>query len=272
MDKNSSDLGRGTSEAHAACKEIRQLTGIDLVDHAVMLGSGWSIAVGHLGKKIAELDASEIIGFSKAFVQGHSGKLTFTRLSSGKLVLLIGARTHLYEGNGPQAVAHSVRVAAACGAKTMILTNGAGGIKEKWKPGTPVLISDHINLTGATPLEGATFVDLTDLYSKRLRDIARSVEPTLDEGVYVQFRGPQYETPAEVQMAKAMGGHIVGMSTALEAIAAREAGMEVLGLSLITNLAAGISPNPLSHQEVIDAGKKAEPVISKLLADIVHAL
>jgi purine-nucleoside phosphorylase len=134
------------------------------------------------------------------------------------------------------------------------------------------LISDHINLTASSPLEGATFIDLTDLYSKRLRDVARSIDASLDEGVYVQFRGPHYETPAEVQMAKAMGGHIVGMSTALEAIAAREAGMEVLGLSLITNLAAGISPHPLSHQEVVDSGKAAEPVISALLAKIVLAL
>jgi purine-nucleoside phosphorylase len=121
-------------------------------------------------------------------------------------------------------------------------------------------------------LEGATFIDLTDLYSSRLRDIARTIDPTLDEGVYVQFRGPHYETPAEVQMAKVMGGHIVGMSTALEAIAAREAGMEVLGLSLITNLAAGISPEPLSHKEVIESGQMAEPVISALLAKIVAAL
>jgi purine-nucleoside phosphorylase len=135
-----------------------------------------------------------------------------------------------------------------------------------------VLISDHINLTASSPLEGATFIDLTDLYSSRLRGVARSIDPSLDEGVYVQFRGPHYETPAEVQMAKAMGGHIVGMSTALEAIAAREAGMEVLGLSLITNLAAGISPHPLSHQEVVDSGKAAEPVISALLAKIVLAL
>ena len=154
----------------------------------------------------------------------------------------------------------------------MILTNGAGGIKPHWAPGTPVLISDHLNLTGDSPLEGATFIDLTDLYSQRLRDLAHTVEPDLDEGVYVQNRGPHYETPAEVQMAKALGGHIVGMSTALEAIAARQAGMEVLGLSLITNLAAGISPNPLSHEEVIEAGRDAEPVISALLARIVAEL
>ena len=154
----------------------------------------------------------------------------------------------------------------------MILTNGAGGIKETWTPGTPVLISDHINLTADSPLEGATFIDLTDLYSKRLRDLARTVDPELDEGVYVQFRGPHYETPAEVQMAKTIGGHIVGMSTALEAIAARQAGMEILGMSLITNLAAGISKSRSSHAEVIQAGKDAEPVLGGLLARIVAQL
>ena len=255
-----------------AAEKLTNLTQISSFDVALILGSGWSKATDQLGEITADIPANEIPGFSDSGIVGHLGRLISIQLPNRSHALIIGARTHLYESNGPQAVAHSVRVAAACGAKTIILTNGAGGIKEQWKPGTPVLISDHINLTGATPLEGATFVDLTNLYSKRLRDIARSVDPTLDEGVYVQFRGPQYETPAEVQMAKAMGGHIVGMSTALEAIAAREAGMEVLGLSLITNLAAGISPHPLSHQEVIDAGKKAEPVISKLLADIVHAL
>jgi purine-nucleoside phosphorylase len=151
----------------------------------------------------------------------------------------------------------------------MVLTNGAGGIKPQWAGGAAVLISDHINLTASSPLEGANFVDLTDLYSKRLREIARQVDSSLDEGVYVQFRGPHYETPAEVQMAKIMGGHIVGMSTALEAIAARESGMEVMGMSLITNLAAGIQTTPLSHEEVIAAGKAAEARISKLLAEIV---
>jgi purine-nucleoside phosphorylase len=185
---------------------------------------------------------------------------------------VIGARTHYYEGHGVRRVVHSVRTAAATGATTMILTNGAGGIRESWTPGTPVLISDHINLTANSPLEGATFIDLTDLYSARLRDIARSVEPTLDEGVYVQFRGPNYETPAEVQMAKTIGGHIVGMSTALEAIAARQSGMEVLGMSLITNLAAGIQKTPLSHAEVLEAGRNAEGVISALLAKIVGKL
>jgi purine-nucleoside phosphorylase len=200
------------------------------------------------------------------------GTLRSVLLPSGKRALVIGARTHYYEGHGVRRVVHSVRTAAATGATTMVLTNGAGGIKEHWTPGTPVLISDHINLTADSPLEGATFIDLTDLYSRRLRDLAHSIAPGLDEGVYCQFRGPHYETPAEVQMAKTIGGHIVGMSTALEAIAARQAGMEVLGMSLITNLAAGIQESALSHQEVIEAGRDAEPVISGLLAKIVAAL
>jgi purine-nucleoside phosphorylase len=132
-----------------------------------------------------------------------------------------------------------------------------------------VLISDHINLTADSPLEGATFIDLTDLYSKRLRELARTVDASLDEGIYVQFRGPHYETPAEVQMAKTIGGHLVGMSTALEAIAAREAGMEILGFSLMTNLAAGIQTTPLNHEEVLQAGRDAEARISALLAAII---
>jgi purine-nucleoside phosphorylase len=260
------------TDALQASKEIRRQTGINSFDIALTLGSGWAKAAELVGETVSEIDASEVPGFSASGVPGHTGTIKSIALPNGKHALIIGARTHFYEDKGVRAVVHSVRTSAACGAKVMVLTNGAGGIKDAWAPGTPVLISDHINLTGSSPLEGATFIDLTDLYSKRLRNIARSVEPNLDEGVYVQFRGPHYETPAEVQMAKTMGGHIVGMSTALEAIAAREAGMEVLGLSLITNLAAGISPHPLSHQEVIDSGKAAEPVISRLLADIVAKL
>lgn len=258
--------------AHQAAEGIRVASGIDQHDVALTLGSGWAKAADLLGETVAEIPADDVPGFRASGIPGHTGTIRSIRLKNDSNALVLGARTHFYEDKGVRAVVHSVRTAAACGAKVMVLTNGAGGIKESWKPGTPVLVSDHINLTASSPLEGATFIDLTDLYSKRLRNIARSIDSSLDEGVYVQFRGPHYETPAEVQMAKAMGGHIVGMSTALEAIAAREAGMEVLGLSLITNLAAGISPHPLSHQEVVDSGKAAEPVISALLAKIVLAL
>ena len=255
-----------------AAADITRLTGVDHHDIALTLGSGWGKAAELIGETVATVPATEVTGFSKPALEGHVGTLRSIRTSGGKNVLVIGARTHYSEAHGVRRVVHSVRTAAATGAKTMVLTNGAGGIRESWKPGQPVLISDHINLTADSPLEGATFVDLTDLYSARLRDIARTVDPSLHEGVYTQFRGPHYETPAEVQMAKRLGGDIVGMSTALEAIAARQAGMEILGFSLITNLAAGIQKTPLSHEEVIEAGREAEPVISALLARVIEAL
>ena len=257
--------------AREAAAQIAAISGVARHDIALTLGSGWSKAADLIGETVAEFPATEITGFSKPAVEGHVGTIRSIRTASGHHALVIGARTHFYEDHGVRRVVHSVRTAAATGAQIMVLTNGAGGLKESWLPGTPVLISDHINLTATSPLEGATFIDLTDLYSERLRTLAREVDPTLDDGVYVQFRGPHYETPAEVQMAGRMGGHIVGMSTALEAIAAREAGMEVLGFSLITNLAAGLG-EPLSHAEVIAAGKQAEPVISALLADVVNVI
>ena len=258
--------------AARAAADIARLTGVEKHDIALTLGSGWGKAAELIGETIATIPATDVTGFSKPALDGHVGTLRSIRTPGGKNVLVIGARTHYYENHGVRRTVHSVRTAAATGASIMVLTNGAGGIRETWKPGQPVLISDHINLTADSPLEGAKFVDLTDLYSPRLRGIALSVDPSLDEGVYTQFRGPHYETPAEVQMAKTIGGHIVGMSTALEAIAAREAGMEILGFSLITNLAAGIQKTPLSHAEVIEAGKEAEPVISALLARVVEAL
>jgi purine-nucleoside phosphorylase len=258
--------------AKQAAAQLAAATGVEKHDIALTLGSGWGKAAEVIGETTHTIPATEIVGFSASKVVGHSGTLRSILLPSGKHALIIGARTHYYEGHGVRRVVHSVRTAAAAGATTMILTNGAGGIKQTWKPGTPVLISDHINLTADSPLEGATFIDLTDLYSARLRDVARTVDATLDDGVYVQFRGPHYETPAEVQFAKVIGGHIVGMSTALEAIAAREAGMEILGMSLITNPAAGISKEKLSHTEVLQAGKNAESALGDLLAKIVARL
>ncbi|MCL2849343.1 MAG: purine-nucleoside phosphorylase, partial [Micrococcales bacterium] len=164
---------------------------------------------------------------------------------------------------------HPVRTAAAAGARVVVLTNGCGSLVADWTPGTVVLVSDHLNLTGVSPLVGAQFVDLTDLYSQRLRALARQVDPDLPEGVYAQLPGPHYETPSEVRMLGVMGAHLVGMSTALEAIAARAAGMEVLGMSLVTNLAAGVSGQPLSHSEVVDAGQGAAGRLAGLLAGIV---
>jgi purine-nucleoside phosphorylase len=269
MDLRSPGVEPGVAAAAAATR-IRELTGVDRHDVALVLGSGWAGALDLIGETLAEVPQTEVPGFPAARVKGHVGVIRSVRIGdSDRRTLFFGARTHLYEGKGVRQVVHGVRTAAAAGCRAIVLTNGCGGLREEWGPGTPVLISDHINLTATSPLEGATFVDLTDLYASRLRAVARQVDPSLPEGVYVQFPGPHYETPAEVQMAKRLGGDLIGMSTSLEAIAAREAGMEVLGISLVTNLAAGISPVPLSHAEVVEAGAAAAPRIGHLLAEVV---
>lgn len=256
--------------ARAAASAIAKASGASTHDIALVLGSGWGQTAELIGETLATIPNEQIPGFYKAAVAGHSGSMRSVAIGeTGRRALVFGTRTHFYEGRGVRAVVHGVRTAAALGCRAIVLTNGCGGLNEAWQPGTPVLIRDQINLTAASPLEGATFVDLTDLYSARLRTVAHEVDAGLDEGVYVQFRGPQYETPAEVQMAKRLGGDLVGMSTALEAIAARHVGLEILGLSLVTNLAAGISPTPLSHAEVLEAGQAASARCGRLLADVV---
>ena len=259
--------------AQEAATALARLTGVERHDVALVLGSGWLPAVDALGTATAEIDTTDVPGFKAAAVAGHSGKIRSVAVSDPtggvKNLLVFLSRTHYYEARDVAAVAHPVRAAAAAGCRAIVLTNGCGGLNPSWSPGTPVLISDHINLTGTSPLVGANFVDLTDLYSSRLRAKARELDPSLDEGVYVQFPGPHYETPAEVRMAGIIGGSLVGMSTTLEAIAAREAGMEVLGISLVTNLAAGISDQPLNHEEVLEAGRAAASRMGTLLAQIV---
>ena len=254
--------------AAAAADRLRELTGVDKHDVALVMGSGWLPAVDALGEATAELSTTDLPGFSASAVQGHAGKLRSVRAGDKNLLVFLG-RTHFYEGRGVRAVVHGVRTAAAAGCRVMVLTNGCGGLKETWTPGTPVLISDHINLTATSPIEGAHFVDLTDLYSSRLRTLCKEVDPSLDEGVYVQFPGPHYETPAEIRMVRTIGGDLVGMSTVLEAIAAREAGMEVLGISLVTNLAAGMTGQALNHEEVLEAGRAAASRMGELLGAIV---
>ena len=257
--------------AEEAAARLAELTGAEQHDVALVLGSGWLPAADALGEVVAEIDTTDLPGFSAAAVAGHSGKIRSVRSGERRLLVFL-SRTHYYEGRGVAAVVHGVRTAAAAGCRTIVLTNGCGGLRETWSPGTPVLISDHLNLTGTSPIVGARFVDLTDLYSSRLRALCREVDPSLDEAVYVQFPGPHYETPAEVRMAGILGGELVGMSTTLEAIAAREAGMEVLGLSLVTNLAAGISDAPLDHSEVIEAGRAAAERMGDLLSRIVPGI
>lgn len=263
--------------AQRAAAHLAERTGVERYDAAVVLGSGWAAAADALGETVAAVPAHEIPGFVPPVVAGHTGTLRSVCTATGRWVLVVGARTHLYQGLGIRRVVHPVRTAAAAGARVLVLTNGCGGLDPSWTPGTPVLISDHLNLTGVSALEGATFVDLTDLYSTRLRAVAREVDPTLPEGVYAQLPGPHYETPAEVRMLGTLGAHMVGMSTALEAIAARAAGLEVLGLSLVTNFAAGVTcgersevtGRPLSHAEVVAAGQAAAP---RLLAGVVARL
>jgi len=258
-------------QAQEAATRLAELTGVEGHDIALVLGSGWLPAVDALGEVTAEIATTDLPGFSAAAVAGHSGKIRSVKSGDRRLLVFL-SRTHYYEGRGVAAVVHGVRTAAAAGCRAIVLTNGCGGLKETWTPGTPVLISDHINLTGRSPIEGAHFVDLTDLYSSRLRAMCRAVEPSLDEGVYVQFPGPHYETPAEIRMVRAIGGDLVGMSTTLEAIAAREAGLEVLGISLVTNLAAGMTGEALNHEEVLEAGRTAATRMGELLGKIVPGI
>jgi purine-nucleoside phosphorylase len=221
---------------------------------------------------VGSCELAELPGFAKPTVIGHGGALRIASTPTGRIAAIFTGRTHLYEGQGPDQVVHGVRTAVCAGANVIVLTNGCGGLNVEWPPGSTVLIRDHINLTDSSPLTGARFIDMSMAYSTRLRDLARAVDPGLPEGVYVQFRGPQFETPAEVRMAGALGGDLVGMSTTLETIAARELGAEVLGISLVTNLAAGISAEPLSHEEVLEAGREAAPRLRRLLAGIAAAL
>jgi len=257
--------------ATAAAESLAKATGIAEHDAAIVLGSGWAPAADRVGTPDIEIPVDTLPGFAPPSAVGHVGKIRSLRLGERRVLVFLG-RTHLYEGRGVEPVVHGVRVAAAAGCSTVILTNAAGGLRDGMSVGQPVLISDHLNLTARSPLVGAEFVDLTDLYSSRLRALARSVDGSLAEGVYAALPGPHYETPAEIRMLRTLGADLVGMSTALEAIAARAAGAEVLGLSLVTNLAAGITGEPLSHTEVLEAGRAAAERMGTLLAEVVAQL
>lgn len=257
--------------AREAAAAIRGRTGVESHDIALVMGSGWVPAAELLGVTDDEVPVTDLPGFHGAAVAGHAGSLRSVKVGDKRALVFLG-RTHLYEGLGVAAVVHGVRTAVAAGARVVVLTNGCGGLKSTYSAGQPVLISDHINLTATSPIVGATFVDLTNLYSPRLRELCKQVDPTLDEGVYVQLPGPHYETPAEIAMVRTIGGDLVGMSTTLEAIAAREAGAEVLGISLVTNLAAGMTGEPLNHEEVLAAGKAAATQMGGLLAQVLAKL
>jgi purine-nucleoside phosphorylase len=256
--------------ARNAAQTLAARTGVSGYDVAIVLGSGWVPAVDALGPADADIATTELPGFRAPAVEGHAGRLRAVTVSGRRVLAFLG-RTHLYEGAGVEAVVHGVRVAAAAGCRTVILTNACGALRSGLQVGDPVLIRDHLNLTWRTPLVGPQFVDLTDVYSARLRALVREIDPAISEGVYAMFHGPQYETPAEVRMAGLLGADLVGMSTVFEAIAARAAGCEVLGLSLVTNLAAGLG-EPLDHEEVLAAGKAAASRMGALLAALIGRL
>ncbi|GHG17424.1 purine-nucleoside phosphorylase [Amycolatopsis bullii] len=241
---------------------------MDAHDIAVVLGSGWRPAADVIGECETEIPFAELPGFTTPGAVGHGGTIRSLKIGDKNVLVMLG-RTHFYEGKGIDPVVHNVRTAAAAGVRSVLLTNAAGGLREGFQVGQPVLIADHLNLTARSPIVGANFVDLTDLYSARLRKIAQEIDPSLEEGVYAGLVGPHFETPAEIRMLRTLGADLVGMSTVLEAIAARAAGVEVFGLSLVTNLAAGMTGEPLNHQEVLEAGRAAATKMGSLLRELV---
>jgi len=255
--------------ARRAARVIAERTGIGRHDVAVVLGSGWSPAAAALGTPAAVLPQAELPGFTPPSAIGHTGELLSVPVGARRALVLVG-RVHAYEGHDLRHVVHAVRTACAAGARVVVLTNAAGGVRLDLAVGQPVLISDHLNLTARSPLVGAQFVDLTDAYSPRLRRLAREADPELAEGVYAGLPGPHFETPAEIRMLRVLGADLVGMSTVHETIAARAAGAEVLGVSLVTNPAAGISGEPLNHAEVLAAGTASASRVGALLADIIE--
>ncbi len=265
--------------ARASAAALAAETGVDRHDIAIVLGSGWSPAADEIGEAESEIPVGTLVGFPRPAVAGHVGTVRSVR-AGDRLVLVFAGRVHLYEGHDPAAVVHGVRTAAAAGCRVVVLTNAAGAVNPAYAVGQPVLIRDHLNLTSASPLEGPPpppgyglpFVDLTDLYSARLRALVRAKDPSLEEGVYAGLRGPHYETPAEIAMLSAGGADLVGMSTVLEAIAARHLGVEVLGLSLVTNAAAGRAGAALDHADVVAAGNAAAGRVGRLLASVVPSL
>ncbi|CAN5535131.1 purine-nucleoside phosphorylase [soil metagenome] len=260
-----------TALAHDAAAVIVDRTGVARHDVAVVLGSGWAPAAEALGPPAAVIPMSELPGFTPPTAAGHGGQVMSLAVGDNRVLVLLG-RIHAYEGHDLRHVVHPIRTACAAGVRTVVLTNAAGGLRSDFTVGQPVLISDHLNLTARSPLVGAEFVDLVDAYSPRLRELARTIDPSLTEGVYAGLPGPHYETPAEIRMLRTLGADLVGMSTVHETIAARAAGAQVLALSLVTNLAAGMTGEPLSHEEVLAAGRQSATAMGSLLGSVIARL
>lgn len=257
-----------TQIAQEAAALLAQRTGVSAHDVAVVLGSGWHPAADALGAPTVEIPFTALPGFAEPQVADQVGTVR-SMLLDGRRVLVLLGRTHGYEGRGMAKVVHGVRTACAAGARVVVLTNAAGAIAKGLQVGQPVLICDHLNLTATSPLVGPQFVDLTDTYSPRLRSLARAIDPSLVEGVYAGVPGPHFETPAEIRMLRVLGADLVGMSTVLEAIAARAEGAEVLGISLVANLAAGLDGSVLDHRELLATAHNAAVGMGKLLRELI---
>jgi purine-nucleoside phosphorylase len=251
--------------AERAADALARATGRDRHDVLVVLGSGWAPAAGALGDVVAELPVTDLPGFHAPVAEGHAGLARSCDLAGVRVLCLLG-RTHLFEGHGAAAVVHPVRTAAAAGCRVALLTNANGSLRDDWPIGTGMLIVDHLDLSGAVRPPGSRVVDLTDCWSPRLRALAREADPELQQGVYALLRGPSYETPAEARMLRTLGADVVGMSTVLEAVAAREAGLEVFGLSVVTALELG--GGPVEGSAVVAAAEAAAARMGQVLRHV----
>jgi len=255
---------------------IEEATGRSGWRVAVVMGSGLSTGARALVAS-EPIPYSQIEGMPAAAVEGHEGSL-YAGEVEGVATLAFAGRVHLYEGHRPEAVTYAVRAAIEAGCEVVVLTNAAGAVTPTLDVGAPCLIADHLNLTGLNPLsgphdgKGPRFLDLSEVYDQGLRARARALDADLMEGVYAGLLGPTYETPAEVRMLRTLGADLVGMSTVHEAIAARYLGARVLGLSIVTNLAAGLAPEPLSHDEVARASRKASERLEGILRGVIGSL
>lgn len=266
--------------ARQGARSLRHRLGFGVGDSPllVVLGSGWAEAADALGPPTRVAAFSDLAGFVCPGVAGHGAEVRSVRVGPRTVWVMLG-RVHGYEGYHPHKVVHGVRSAVLAGASQVILTNAAGGLRPDLEVGSPVLITDQLNLTGRSPLTGAEFptgipgrfVDMVDLYSPRFRSAATQ-SGLKAEGVYAGLAGPQFETPAEVRMLASLGADLVGMSTVWEAIAARHLGAEVAGISLVTNLAAGVTGEPISHREVLEIGSAKAPALGRLLRQLVESL
>ncbi|CAM3629814.1 purine-nucleoside phosphorylase [Nocardiopsis rhodophaea] len=257
--------------AAQAAEELKARSGADGYDAVVVLGSGWADASDYLGTPDIDLDVMDLPGFAAPTAAGHSTKVRSMWVGAKRVAVFLG-RVHLYEGFDAMQVAHAVRTGVSAGADTVVLTGSAGSLRADFAVGQPIVVRDHINLTATSPLAGPDFVDLSNAYSERLRELARTSDATLAEGVYATVPGPQFQTPAELGMLRASGADLVGQSIALETIAAVEMGAEVLALAMVSNDAMGGVYEPFDQERALEAVRHRSPRLGELLNTILMRL